>query len=79
MISKDLSGPLGLIVKFSTLQEYGVDRVFFLENKNVDSLQKNIVFIVHGENATQIQLTAGERQDQRSAIATLVTNCFTLA
>lgn len=37
-------------MKFSTLVEYGVDRVFFLENDNVDSSQRNVIFVARGEN-----------------------------
>ncbi|MCJ1354692.1 MAG: hypothetical protein MMC33_004681 [Icmadophila ericetorum] len=53
VIEKGLAGPVGLFVKFSTLQEYGVDKVFFLENDNVDSSQKNVVFLARGENAAR--------------------------
>ncbi|KAI5309850.1 hypothetical protein KEM55_002280 [Ascosphaera atra] len=60
VISKDLAGPVGVIVKFSTLQEYGVDRVFLLENANVDSSQKNVVFLVRAEKAAQIKQTASQ-------------------
>ena len=59
MIEKSLAGPLGLYVKFSTLQEYGVDRVFFLENDNVDSSQRNIVFLARGEKASVVMNIAG--------------------
>ncbi|KAL2219592.1 vacuolar sorting protein [Thermoascus aurantiacus ATCC 26904] len=58
VISKDLAGPVGLFVKFSVLQEYGVDKVFLLENANVDSSQRNVVFLVHAEKARQVQTTA---------------------
>ncbi|KAJ9269015.1 hypothetical protein DTO212C5_4854 [Paecilomyces variotii] len=58
VISKDLAGPVGLFVKFSVLQEYGVDRVFLLENANVDSSQRNVVFLIHAEKAHQVQKTA---------------------
>ncbi|KAG9938506.1 Sec1-like protein, partial [Aureobasidium melanogenum] len=34
VIEKSLAGPIGLLVKFSTLQEYGVDKVFYVENRN---------------------------------------------
>ena len=51
---------MGIFVKFSTLQEYGVDKVFFLENDNLDSSQKNIVFIAGGEKARQCIAIAGE-------------------
>ncbi|OJD10848.1 hypothetical protein AJ78_08249 [Emergomyces pasteurianus Ep9510] len=67
VISKDLAGPVGLFVKFSVLQEYGVDRVFLLENGNTDSSQKNIVFLVHGEKLVQVQSTADQiRKLQRN-------------
>jgi hypothetical protein len=53
-----LAGPVGLFVKFSVLQEYGVDRIFLLENANVDSTQRNVVFLVHAEKVHQIGTTA---------------------
>ncbi len=59
MLEKSLAGPLGLLVKFSTLQEYGVDKPFFLENDNVDSSQRNVVFLSRGEKATQVVAIAG--------------------
>lgn len=59
VISKDLAGPVGIFVKFSVLQEYGVDRVFLLENNNVDSSQRNVVFLVRAEKPGQVQSTAG--------------------
>lgn len=59
MIEKSLLGPIGLFVKFSTLQEYGVDRLFTLENRNVDTSQRNVVFLVRGEKARQVQAVAG--------------------
>lgn len=59
VISKDLAGPVGLFVKFSVLQEYGVDRVFLLENANVDSSQRNVIFLVHGEKVNQVATVAG--------------------
>jgi len=42
-------------VRFSTLKEYGVDRIFFLENDNVDASQKNVVFLASGEKASSAQ------------------------
>ncbi|KAL1637144.1 Vacuolar protein-sorting-associated protein 33 [Neofusicoccum ribis] len=51
VFEKALSGPLNLLLKFSTLQEYGVDKPFFLENGNVDSSQRNVVFIARGDKA----------------------------
>lgn len=59
MIEKSLAGPIGLFIKFSTLQEYGVDKVFLLENDNIDSSQKNIIFLARGEKATQAIAVAG--------------------
>jgi len=59
VISQDLAGPVGLFVKFSLLQEYGVDRVFLLENANVDSSQRNVVFLVHAEKARHVRTVAG--------------------
>lgn len=58
-MSKGLSGPIGLFVKFSVLQDYGVDRVFLLENANVDSSQRNVVFLIHSENTGEVQSAAG--------------------
>lgn len=46
-------------MKFSTLQEYGVEKVFFLENDNVDTSQRNIIFLARGESATQPMAIAG--------------------
>ena len=59
VISQDLAGPVGLFVKFSLLQEYGVDRVFLLENGNVDSTQRNVVFLAHAEKIRQVRAVAG--------------------
>ncbi|KAI9926429.1 hypothetical protein ASPWEDRAFT_45475 [Aspergillus wentii DTO 134E9] len=58
VISQALAGPVGLFVKFSSLQEYGVDRVFLLENANVDSSQRNVVFLVHAEKVRQVRTVA---------------------
>ena len=59
MIEKSLAGPIGIFVKFSTLQEYGVDKVFFLENGNADVSQRNVVFMARGESAKHVQSIAG--------------------
>ncbi|MCJ1478497.1 hypothetical protein MMC13_007177 [Lambiella insularis] len=53
VIEKALAGPIGIFVKFSTLQEYGVDKVFLLENANLDASQKNVIFLTRGENAAR--------------------------
>ncbi|RYN33660.1 hypothetical protein AA0113_g5998 [Alternaria arborescens] len=60
VLEKALAGPLNLLVKFSTLQEYGVDKPFFLENDNVDSSQRNIVFLVRGEKAKTVMAVADQ-------------------
>ncbi|PIG81584.1 vacuolar sorting protein [Aspergillus arachidicola] len=60
VVSQDLAGPVGLFVKFSLLQEYGVDRVFLLENANVDSSQRNVVFLVHAEKTRQVRTVADQ-------------------
>lgn len=59
VIEKSLAGPIGLFVKFSALQDYGVDKVFFLENGNADVSQQNVVFIARGESARHAQSIAG--------------------
>lgn len=59
MIEKSLAGPIGIFVKFSTLQDHGVDKVFFLENDNVDASQKNVIFLARGEKANQPITVAG--------------------
>ena len=59
MIEKSLAGPIGIFVKFSTLQDHGIDKVFFLENDNVDASQKNVIFLARGEKATQPIAIAG--------------------
>jgi hypothetical protein len=48
VLQKSLAGPLNNFAKFSTLQDYGVDKVFWLETGNVDSSQKNVVFLSRG-------------------------------
>ncbi|CAI7612572.1 unnamed protein product [Penicillium pancosmium] len=58
VISQELAGPVGLFVKFSELQQYGVDRIFLLENANIDSSQRNVVFLVRGEKAHHIRTVA---------------------
>jgi len=60
VLEKTLAGPLNLLVKFSTLQEYGVDKPFFLENGNVDTSQRNIVFLVRGDKAKTVITVADQ-------------------
>ncbi|KAI4286678.1 MAG: hypothetical protein L6R35_004065, partial [Caloplaca aegaea] len=70
VIEQSLAGPVGIFVKFSTLQDYGVDRVFFLENNNLDASQKNVVFLASGEKASQCLAIAGQikRLQQSSSV-----------
>ena len=59
VISKALTGPINLFVNFPTLKDYGVDKLFVLENGNTDSSQRNIIYLVNGEKASQVQATTG--------------------
>ncbi len=60
VIEKSLAGPVGVFVRFSTLQDYGVDKVFFLETDNVDASQRSVVFLARGEKASQGIAIAGK-------------------
>lgn len=60
VIERSLAGPIGVIVKVATLQDYGVDKFFFLENNNADTSQHNVVFIARGECARHAQAIAGQ-------------------
>ncbi|AEO70302.1 6bc8f72e-9277-4da0-a9ba-172421a21c7a [Thermothielavioides terrestris] len=60
VIEKELAGPLGVVVKASTLRDYGVDNFFFLENKNTDTSQRNVVFIARGESARNAHAIADQ-------------------
>ena len=60
VIEKDLLGPIGLFIKYSTLQEYGVEKIFVLENGKVETSQRNIVFLARGEQPQKVQVIAGE-------------------
>ena len=62
MIEKSLADVIGIFVKFSTLQEHGVDKLFLLENNNVDSSQKNVVFLARGEKALKPIAIAGRHR-----------------
>ena len=48
------------MVKVSTLQEYGVDKFFVLENNNIDTSQRNVVFIARGECGRHAEAIAGQ-------------------
>ena len=52
-------GSIELLVNISTLREYGVDRIFFLENDNVDSSQRNVLFLARSEKPKTVQAIAG--------------------
>ncbi|KAI1433761.1 vacuolar protein sorting 33A-like protein [Xylaria sp. CBS 124048] len=60
VIERSLGGPIGVIVKVSTLHDYGVDKFFFLENNNVDTSQRNVVFVARGECARHAQTIADQ-------------------
>lgn len=47
-------------MKVSTLLDYGVDKFFFLENKNADTSQRNVIFIARGECGRHAQAIAGK-------------------
>ncbi|TDZ26930.1 Vacuolar protein sorting-associated protein 33A [Colletotrichum orbiculare MAFF 240422] len=68
ILERSLAGPIGTIVTVSTLQEYGVDKFFFLENNNADTSQRNVVFIARGECARHAQTIADQvRRLQRES------------
>ncbi|KAI1152164.1 Sec1-like protein [Nemania diffusa] len=60
VIERSLAGPIGVIVKVSTLHDYGVDKFFFLENQNADTSQRNVVFMARGECARHAQAIADQ-------------------
>lgn len=60
MFDRSLLGPIGTIVQASTLQEYGVDKLFVLDNDNVDATQRNVVFIARGEGGKHAEKIAGQ-------------------
>ncbi|PHH75755.1 hypothetical protein CDD82_4301 [Ophiocordyceps australis] len=60
VFDRSLVGPVGAIVKVATLQEYGVDKFFILENNNVDASQHNVVFIARGECDRHAQAIADQ-------------------
>lgn len=62
MFDRSLVGPIGTIVKVATLQEYGVDKFFILENNNVDASQRNVVFVARGECGRHAEAIAGKMQ-----------------
>lgn len=68
VIEQNLAGPIGTIVKVSTLQDYGVDKFYFLESNNVGTNQRNVVFLARGESARHAQAIADQiRRLQRES------------
>ncbi|KAI9727988.1 MAG: hypothetical protein M1828_005393 [Chrysothrix sp. TS-e1954] len=60
VLQQSLVGPVELVVKFPTLQEHGVDRIFYLENGNLDSSQRHVVFFARGQKPKQVQAVAAQ-------------------
>ncbi|KAI3342742.1 Sec1-like protein [Ustulina deusta] len=60
VIERSLAGPVGVIVKVSTLHDYGVDKFFLLENDNADTSQRNVIFMARGECARHAQAIADQ-------------------
>lgn len=60
VFGKNLTGPFGIFIGVSTLKEYGVDKIFVLENDNTDSTQRNIIYVINGEEASLVQAVAGK-------------------
>ncbi|KAF0642948.1 hypothetical protein FPSE5266_11788 [Fusarium pseudograminearum] len=60
ILDQSLVGPIGTIVKVATLQEYGVDKFFILENDNADTSQRNVVFISRGECGRHAEAIAAQ-------------------
>lgn len=58
-------------MKVAKLQEYGVDKFFFLENKNADTSHRNVIFIARGECARHAQTIAGTALQQTHILRTL--------
>ncbi|KAI5798855.1 Sec1-like protein [Geopyxis carbonaria] len=55
-LDRTLSGPIGLFAKFSVLQDYGVDKIFWLDEPVSEFPQKNVVYLTRStiSNATTI-------------------------
>ncbi|KAJ2907058.1 hypothetical protein MKZ38_008626 [Zalerion maritima] len=62
VIERSLAGPIGLIVKVPTFRDYGIEKFFLLENNNVNTSQRNVVFIGSGECGRNAQTIAGRHQ-----------------
>ncbi|KYK58280.1 hypothetical protein DCS_05293 [Drechmeria coniospora] len=71
VFDSSLVGPVGTVVKVQTLQEYGVDKFFILENNNVDTSQHNVVFVARGECGRHAEAIANQiRRVQRESQTT---------
>ncbi|KAL9943814.1 hypothetical protein ACHAQF_007260 [Verticillium nonalfalfae] len=68
VLERSLAGPIGAIVKVATLQEYGVDKFFFLENDNADTSQRNVVFIARGECARSAPKIADKQLEEAGVL-----------
>jgi lysine-specific histone demethylase 1 len=75
VFDRSLVGPIGTIVKVATLQEYGVDKFFILENNNVDASQRNVVFVARGECGRHAEAIAGKT---RLTVRMRYQGCFKL-
>ena len=60
VLDRSLVGPVGTIAKVSTLQEFGVDKFFVLENNNADASQRNVIFIARGECGRHAETIAAQ-------------------
>lgn len=68
VLDRSLVGPIGTVVKVATLQEYGVQKFFILENDNVDASQRNVVFIARGECGRHAETIARTNTNMSSLI-----------
>jgi vacuolar protein sorting-associated protein 33A len=56
VIDPSLTGPLGLIAKFSLLRDHGIDKVFHLDPNPLTAAPDKIIFLVrpHQRNAEML-------------------------
>lgn len=72
VFDRSLVGPIGHVVKVATLKEYGVDKFFILENKNVDASQRNVIFVARGESSEHAESIASEASNQLTQLRTFI-------
>ena len=72
VLQKSLVGVINLLVRFSTLQSYGVERIFWLDDDNVDSSQRSVVFLASGEKPANAQLVARKLEPLNQSYSVLV-------